>query len=253
MRKFGLIGYPLKQSFSPAYFSDKFEKTGLACQYDLYPLDEVGHMHRLAEGGLVGWNVTMPYKQEVIPLLDWLDPIAARIGAVNTIKNTERGLVGYNTDVYGFSESLTRQESYSDIARMALILGTGGASLAGACVLKNLGFSTAFVSRSRGDFLYSDLDESILSSIGLVVNTTPLGMAPKISECPDIPYDYVSEQHLMYDLVYNPDKTLFLEKSESQGAAIVNGLKMLEFQAEEAWRIWNSDINEEDLIAVSKS
>jgi len=250
MRKFGLIGYPVGYSFSPGYFSRKFEKEGIVGNYESFPLEDVAEVTELLEGAYEGLNVTIPYKQAIIPFLDYLGPIAFETGAVNTIKKTEAGLIGHNTDAYGFVASLKEYTDYKKMTRSALILGTGGAARAVRYGLIAEGFDCYLVSRSRGDYLYYELDEELMAAVGLVVNTTPLGTYPDIDVCPDIPYDMISQKHLMYDLVYNPDKSLFLKQSEEAGAAIMNGLRMLELQAEQAWQLWNQETNVDELFPV---
>lgn len=242
LRKFGLIGYPLSHSFSPGYFADKFEKLGIAdCQYDLYPLDEISKVRSLLDSGMEGINVTIPYKEQVIPYLDRLSEAAAAIGAVNTIKIVNGESVGYNTDVYGFELSL-KKACKGGLPKKALILGSGGASKAVKYVLAKNDVECLIVSRSKGDIRYEDIDEKVMSEHQLVINTTPLGMYPNVDNCPDILYDSCGVNHVFYDLVYNPEKTLFLIKGAAKGAVVKNGLDMLELQAEKAWQIWNDKI-----------
>ena len=238
-RKFGLIGYPITHSFSPGYFSHKFESEGiLDADYSLYPLSRIEEF--LALKGMTGVNVTIPYKEQVIPYLDNLSKDARAIGAVNTIKYTRTGeTCGYNTDCYGFQHSLLGINKDKP-PRNALVLGTGGAAKAVWYVLNQLEVPFSTVSRSKGDLQYSDLTPTIIADHQLIVNTTPLGMAPKIDACPEIPYEALSSEHILYDLIYNPEKTLFLIKGEASGATIKNGLEMLQLQAEKAWEIWNS-------------
>lgn len=240
--QYGLIGYPLSHSFSPAYFAAKFAQQGIDAVYDLYPLEDVKELHALVQNtpGLKGLNVTIPYKESVIPLLDELDADAKAIGAVNCIKIENGKTTGYNTDAIGFEESLKPllrpQHSH------ALVLGTGGASLAVVTVLKKLGINWRYVSRAKqdGSYTYDELNADILSQYKLIINTTPLGMSPNTDTCPALPYEAIGRDHLLYDLVYNPAETLFLSKGKPQGAAIKNGLEMLELQADASWRIWNS-------------
>ena len=193
----------------------------------------------LFENGIQGLNVTIPYKEKVIPLLDNLIGDAKAINAVNTIKLVGKELYGYNTDTYGFRESI---KPFVDRVRnrKSLILGTGGASKAVNFVLKELGFDTFFVSRSKGDLTYEELNTKGLNGFSVIVNTTPLGMYPNVDNKPSLPYNTIGSQHLLIDLIYNPEKTLFLEEGYQRGAMILNGLKMLEFQAEKSWEIWNS-------------
>ncbi|MBC5992869.1 shikimate dehydrogenase family protein [Pontibacter cellulosilyticus] len=244
MRKFGLIGKKLGHSFSKKYFTAKFEGEGIAdAQYNLYELEQVQDLKALLqrEPELVGLNVTIPYKQEVIPLLDELDDAAARIGAVNTIKIENGHTKGYNTDYIGFKDTLQAfypKEKYKN----ALVLGTGGASKAICTALSDLSIPFTSVSRTpaQGELSYEQLTEEMLQDYNLIVNTTPLGMAPNTDTLPTIPYESISTDHFAYDIVYNPEKTLFLERCEAAGAKIMNGIGMLHGQAEAAWDIWNS-------------
>jgi len=244
MKQFGLIGYPLSHSFSKKYFTEKFDKLGLTDhQYELFPLENIDNFPKLIEDNpnLVGLNVTIPHKQSIIPFLDELDETAKAIGAVNTIVVREGKLIGYNTDVTGFSQSL--KPLLHPHHERALILGTGGAAKAVAYVLKGLGIQYYFVSRERKDLpnslTYDDLNEAVFNACKLVINTTPLGMYPNIDDAPNIPYEYFTTQHLAYDLVYNPTETTFMKRAAAQDAHTVNGLNMLYSQAEAAWKIWN--------------
>ena len=243
-RSFGLLGKQISYSFSRAYFSDKFEKLNLVdCSYENFDLESISELEDLLKerSDLAGLNVTIPYKEAVIPFLDELDPEAAEIGAVNTIKFLESGgLKGYNTDCYGFEASL--KPHLNSKPKKALILGTGGASKAIDYVLKKLGMSTLFVSRNpqgRNQIGYHELSSELLDDSKIIVNCTPLGTFPNVDQKPNIPYQYLNENHLLYDLIYNPEKTAFLKEGEEKGAQIKNGLEMLIGQAEEAWRIWN--------------
>ncbi len=246
MKKYGLIGYPLGHSFSKKYFSDKFDKEVIIdSEYYLYPLKSLNKFVEFIEETpeLLGLSVTIPYKEKIIPFLNRVDKSAKEIGAVNTIKierfNKNIILSGYNTDVYGFEESL---KPLLIRHKKALVLGTGGASKAVTYVLNKIGIEFKLVSRFKKEekkvLLYSELNQEIISKHSLIVNTTPLGMYPSVHLCPDIPYKYVTSKHLFYDLVYNPDETLFLNKAKLQGAVIKNGLEMLHLQAEKAWRIF---------------
>ena len=240
-RQFGLIGYPLSHSFSPGYFATKFEALGIEdAEYKLYPIAEIGLVKGLLDGKLEGINVTIPYKEQVIPFLDELDPEAAGIGAVNTIKIKNGRSIGYNTDVYGFEQSLLAI-CPEGLPRKALILGTGGASKAVKYSLEKHGVKFMIVSRSKGDIYYKNLTKKIIKEHLLIVNTTPLGMYPNISESPAIPYEHIGRDHVLYDLIYNPTKTMFLENGEINGARIKNGHDMLKLQAERAWEIWNNN------------
>ena len=240
MSLYGLIGYPLSHSFSPAYFKEKFRREQLdGCEYRAFETESIDRsfLDALVDQGVSGFNVTIPYKEEIICYLDDLSEESAAIGAVNTVKVTEGRLVGYNTDVYGFEASLKMKDL--NISK-ALILGSGGASKAVRYVLDKHNIAYRIVSRKRHYLSYEELDQSILESCQLVVNTTPLGMYPKLDQCPDIPYQWITQKHLVYDLIYNPEKTLFLDKAEKQSARIQNGLLMLELQAEKSWEIWKS-------------
>lgn len=248
MNLYGLIGNPLTHSFSKQYFAEKFERDGITdSRYDLFPLDTIEELPALLtqNPNLRGLNVTIPFKQAVIPHLDSLDEhSAARIGAVNTIKFFADGSTkGFNTDYYGFRQSIyewfdRRGEKCQGIK--ALVLGNGGAAKAVMAALTDLDAEPQLVSRtkSEGILTYEDLTEEVMAGHRLIVNTTPLGMYPKIESFPPIPYQWVGKQHFLYDLVYNPLSTIFLQKGAMQKAAIHNGLKMLQLQAEEAWKIW---------------
>jgi shikimate dehydrogenase len=244
MRQFGLIGYPLSHSFSKKYFSEKFLREGiLDCHYELYELASLGDfktwMNTLPH--LTGLNVTIPYKQEVIPFLDRLDPKAAEIGAVNVIKKERDGsYVGYNSDYFGFKSSLQAFLGETHPSR-ALVLGTGGSSKAVVVALKDLGITSQYVSRQadKHALAYEHLTPALLEGHKLIINTTPLGMSPHVNACPPIPFEALTADHYLYDLVYNPVETLFMQKGLSQGAQVINGLDMLIAQAEKAWEIWN--------------
>ncbi|MBK8344055.1 MAG: shikimate dehydrogenase [Bacteroidetes bacterium] len=249
MKLFGLIGFPLTHSFSEKYFSDKFRKEEIEeCKYELYPLENVEDVRFLFEVNkeLKGLNVTIPYKESVIEYLDDLDDIAQKIGAVNCIKIDEIQRVGYNTDYAGFRDSL--KPLLKKHHTKALVLGTGGASKAVVYALNELGIQTTLVSRKEGttELTYQQLTKEIISQHPIIINCTPVGMYPDIQLCPEIPYEFITAQHILYDLIYNPGKTLFLEKGEKQGATIKNGLQMLELQAEYAWEIWNNESEEEN-------
>jgi len=240
VRRYGLIGKKLQHSFSPDYFKKKFNSEGITdTEYRIYEMDDLSEVFALFENGILGLNVTIPYKEMVIPLLDELVGDAKDINAVNTIKKVGDKLIGYNTDTFGFRESIKPHLSTRK-AKYALILGTGGASKAVHHVLEECGITCHYVSRSSGDITYNLLDSQYISDHTIIINTTPLGMFPNISEKPLIPYNGISPQHLLIDLIYNPEKTLFLKEGMLRGATIINGLKMLELQAEKSWQIWNS-------------
>lgn len=241
--EYGLIGRNIGYSFSKDYFKKKFAQLGLHTHsYSNFDLEEIKQIEKVLKTrkNLKGLNVTIPYKESVIPFLINLDPIAESIGAVNTIKVTPGGLLGFNTDAYGFKQALLPH--LKKWHKHALILGTGGASKAISYVLGELGIGHTYVSRSPGPDMigYKDLNRKIMEYNTLIVNCTPQGTFPGIEEKPAIPYEYVSGTHLLFDLIYNPEKTAFLSTGETQGAAICNGLRMLELQAEKSWEIWNS-------------
>ena len=250
MRLFGLIGYPLEHSFSPHYFADKFQREGLTdCEYRAFPikaLDEL--MNLLAKyPNLEGLNVTKPYKQMVLNYLNTVDGEAYSIGAVNTVKirfREDQGgffLKGFNTDIYGFYQSLSPLLKSSH--KQALILGSGGASKAVQYVMESLGIAYWLVSRKPGKqrINYEELTSEIVANSKLIINSTPIGTYPRADEAPPIPYEAVGREHLLYDLVYNPSETLFMQKGKAQGATVQNGREMLELQAERSWMLWNDD------------
>ncbi|MCT4630320.1 shikimate dehydrogenase [Winogradskyella sp.] len=241
--KFGLVGKNISYSFSRSYFANKFNDEELSHSYVNFDIQSIEELNDIIKNtsNLKGLNVTIPYKEEVIPLLDDLNKRARKIGAVNTIKITRhQKLIGYNTDYYGFKNSL--KPHLKKHHKRALILGTGGASKAIAHALKKLKIKYDYVSRSKKEgvkFLYSDLTEDIISSFNIIINCTPIGTYPKVNECPDIPYDAITEKHILYDLIYNPQQTKFLKCGDIKGATIINGLEMLKLQAEKSWKIWN--------------
>ena len=244
MRLFGLIGYPLSHSFSKKYFTEKFEREGLAdCSYELFPITSIDELPKILKlhPELEGLNVTVPYKQLVLPYLNSSENIPVELHACNCIKIKDGKLIGYNADCFGF------EKSFAPLLKphhtKALVLGKGGATAAVIFVLKKLGIEYSIVSRKQNEELtitYGDIDEKLIKENLIIINTTPLGMYPKTDECPDIPYQYITDKHLLYDLVYNPAETLFLKKGKERGAIIKNGEEMLVLQAEESWRIWNS-------------
>ncbi len=249
-RLFGLIGYPLGHSFSKKYFTEKFEKENLTdCRFELFPIENIEQLPHLLNQHpkLEGFSVTIPYKQKVLAFLDDINKDAREIGAVNCVRVKDGKLKGYNTDSYGFEQTLKKFISYDhyqfskERKPEALILGTGGASKAVAYTLNKLEIPFLFVSRKKesGRLVYAELDKNVMERIGLIVNTTPLGTFPNVEESPDLPYEHLNSGHYIYDLVYNPDKTTLLSKAEKQGCRIINGLQMLSYQAEKAWEIWN--------------
>lgn len=243
MNRYGLIGRNISYSFSRAYFSAKFQKLNIAASYENFDILKIEEFPKVLErtSRLRGLNVTIPYKEEVIRYLDELDPVAKEIGAVNTIKIFNNGkLRGYNTDHFGFTESL---KSYLKPAhKKALILGTGGASKAVAYGLESLGYNPTFVSRqaTRNILSYEDCSRGIIQDHQIIVNCTPLGTSPKTDEFPAIPIEYITGKHLIYDLIYNPAETTLMKLAAQKGATTVNGLRMLELQAEKAWEIWTT-------------
>lgn len=246
MQQFGLIGFPLSHSFSKRYFTEKFQQLDLSDHhYELFELTHIEEFPALLQKqpALRGLNVTIPYKQQVIPFLDTLSREAQRIGAVNTIAFTPEGkTIGHNTDYVGFKTAL---EGFLDgkIPQKALVLGTGGAAQAVRVALTDLNIPFVFASRAGERRLHEvpvySYEALSLEDYDLIINTTPLGMSPKTATAPSIPYEDLSPRHFLFDLVYNPEKTLFLQKGEAQGAKICNGLSMLYGQAEAAWEIWN--------------
>lgn len=242
---FGLLGKNIEYSFSRGYFSDKFRELDLKkhkyVNFDLQSIDDFPNIIK-ENKHLKGINVTIPYKEDVMPFLDKLDNTAKEIGAVNTIKFTKRGnLKGYNSDVVGFENSI--MPLVKNHHKKALILGTGGASKAIAYALKRNNIKYKFVSRNpegEKEISYHDLSQEIIEKYTIIINSTPIGTSPDIDKCPNIPYQYLSDKHILYDLIYNPAITTFLSKGKEKGATIKNGLEMLRLQAEESWRIWNN-------------
>ena len=242
---YGLLGYPLVHSFSQNYFNQKFESENIDAKYINFEIPDVGMlMEVVAENeNLNGLNVTIPYKEQVIPFLDEIDPAASEVGAVNVIKFI-RGkdglrLKGYNSDIIGFTDSI--KSLLKPHHQSALVLGTGGAAKAVSYSLRKLGLDVQLVSRrkSANTLVYEELTKNDLKTHKVIVNTTPLGMYPNVDTCPDIPYRYLTSQHLCYDLIYNPDETLFLKNSRLAGAQVKNGLEMLLLQAFASYSIWN--------------
>jgi shikimate dehydrogenase len=243
MKLFGLIGYPLSHSFSKKYFTDKFQQEGIDdSRYELFPIEKIDDISSLLDENLdlTGLNVTIPYKEQVIPYLHELSPAVQSIGACNCIHVVNGRLVGYNTDVIGFQKTLEPQ--LREHHTKALVLGTGGAAKAVHHVLKLKGIEYIEVSRSaRGEVIsYDQIDEELMCSHTLIINTTPLGMYPHVDAAPNIPYAFLGRQHYLYDLVYNPNPTLFLKNGIDKGATVENGSEMLRIQAEESWKIWNA-------------
>ena len=241
--RFGLVGKNISYSFSKGYFTQKFKELGLGHHsYENFDLSAIEVFQELIQlnKNLKGLNVTIPYKEAVIPYLDELNPKAEKIGAVNTIKFTKKGLKGFNTDIYGFKKSI--KPFLKKRHKKALILGTGGASKAVAFVFSELGIKYKYVSRNpkKKQLGYTDLNDEVLKKYTVLINCTPQGTFPNIEDKPAIPYQFITKKHLLFDLIYNPEKTAFLLEGEKQGASICNGLRMLELQAEKSWAIWNS-------------
>lgn len=240
-RKFGLIGKNIDYSFSKKYFSEKFKKENLDCTYSNFDIENISLIESiLQKNGISGYNVTIPYKQEIIKFLDEIDEVAKAIGAVNTIKKIDNKNIGFNTDSIGFEKSLIPliENKKPD---SALILGGGGASKAVKYVLKKFKINYSTVSRKEGksEFIYENLNDVIINRFKMIINCSPVGTFPNINKCPNIPYKHLTKEHVLYDLVYNPIESLFLRRGRELGCKTKNGLEMLEIQANESWRIWN--------------
>lgn len=236
---YGLIGKNIQYSFSPNYFNKKFQKENIDAEYKLFDIQNIEEAKQVFNQSIAGLNVTIPYKEEIIPLLDEIRGAAQKINAVNTLQFKDHKVIGHNTDVIGFRDSLL--PLLEPHHQKALILGTGGASKAVEYVLDALGIKNHFVSRSprKSAFSYKNLTPEVINEHLLIINCTPLGTHPNIHQCPDIPYEMIGKNHLVYDLIYNPKETTFLKKAKRQGAKIKNGFEMLEKQANAAWKIWN--------------
>lgn len=246
MKKYGLIGYPLGHSFSMGYFNEKFKNEAINAVYENFEIPDIQDITTVigSNPDLAGFNVTIPYKEKVMDYLDYIAPEAAEIGAVNVVKVTHNGeralLKGFNSDVVGFVNSI--KPLLRPLHKKALVLGTGGASKAVEYGLRKLGLETIKVSRTEKDYTitYGQVTPELLSEYKVIVNCTPCGMAPHFDECPNLPYDSIDDSFLLYDLIYNPEETLFLRKGKEKDATVKNGLEMLLLQAEEGWNIWNS-------------
>ena len=242
MKLYALIGHPLKHSFSRDLFTDKFKREGLDCRYQNYDIQTIERIRDIIaeHPELCGFNVTIPYKESIIPLLDELDDTAKEIGAVNAVKVENGKTKGYNTDVYGFNILLERALKGRTIEH-ALVLGTGGASKAVQYVLKqrNISFSTVSRSAEKGTFTYDMLTDEVLKKSHLIINTTPLGMMPRIDDFPEIHYQALSNKHILIDLIYNPKETAFMELGRTWGAKVYNGWQMFEEQAKRSWELFN--------------
>jgi shikimate dehydrogenase len=246
MHLYGLIGRKLQHSFSPDYFNEKFRQENISAKYVLFEIDQIAKVRQiiLNNKNLTGLNVTIPYKRDIMNFLDWIDPAAKEVGSVNTVKiervNEKVRLLGFNTDVIGFRQSLESVLKGKKINH-ALVLGSGGSSGAVTWVLDKMNIDWLMVSRrpkSEKQVAYERLNRQMMEENLLLVNTTPLGMFPDTGSYPHIPYPYLTESHVLFDLVYNPPETAFLQKGKLQGALTINGLEMLKIQAEEAWRVW---------------
>ncbi|MFO7656601.1 MAG: shikimate dehydrogenase [Bacteroidales bacterium] len=250
MKLYGLIGFPLSHSFSQKYFTEKFEKEHISsCSYLNFPLEQIEGIYKIINSSkeLEGLNVTIPHKQAVIRFLDEVDATALHIGAVNTIKIYRNGnnikLKGFNTDAYGFKNSLSPY--LKEYHKKALVLGTGGSSRAVSYVLNTLGIEVTYVSRNPSEenhVGYYETNKELISDNLLIVNTSPLGMYPKVNAYPDIPYQFLTKKHILFDLIYNPQETIFLKNGNKMGTVTINGLFMLHAQAEKAWEIWNDPV-----------
>ena len=242
MKQFGLIGRNISYSFSKGYFADKFKTENIVgVAYDVFDLQQIQEVEKVFEkDNLVGFNVTIPYKQDIIPYLDQLSPEAEAIGAVNTVLIKDGKKIGHNTDCFGFKNSL--QPLLKPNHTKALVLGFGGAAKAIIYTLNQLGIAYKIVSRTKenGDLTYTDLNEEILNQYHLIINCSPVGTFPNITQAPQIPYQYINNNHLLYDLIYNPEVTQFLANGLQNGASIKNGYEMLVLQAEKSWEIWNN-------------
>ena len=243
MKRYGLIGYPLTHSLSGQYFTQKFIEEGIEdCVYERFSIPAITDLHDILKThpDLCGFNITIPYKKEVLAFLTERSKAVEEVGACNCVKIIDGQLIGFNTDVIGFENSLI--PFLKPTHNRALVLGTGGAALAIVYVLQKLGIDFSYVSRTAtsGHFTYNDLDASVMAMHTLIINTTPLGMFPNIEACPAIPYDLLTPAHHLFDLTYNPAVSTFLTKGKQMGATIQNGQQMFVEQAEQSWRIWNS-------------
>ena len=246
MKVYGLIGFPLGHSLSKILFTKKFIEEAINdCLFELYPLEEISLFKNfLSEHQEIeGLAVTIPYKESVIPYLTWIDDAVKEIKAVNCIVINGTEIKGYNTDVIGFEKSFT--PLLKSHHQKALVLGTGGASKAVQFVLNKIGMPFVTVSRKtssrQGDLFYEDINEELLNECNVVINCTPIGMFPVIDDCPEIPFEYIGEKHLLYDLIYKPTETMFLQKGNNAGATTKNGYEMFLIQAEENWKLWNGE------------
>lgn len=242
MKKYGLIGKKLAHSFSSSFFKDYFLKNNIDASYENIELNTIEEIANVLDrnANFEGFNVTIPYKEQIIPFLDEFDEVVSEIRSVNVVKKTAKGWKGYNSDVYGFHQMI--KPFLTNKHEKALVFGTGGASKSVQYVLENIGIEVFFVSQQpkAGQFSYDDLNEFMISQFKLLVNTTPVGMYPNVEDCLEIPYNGISNEHLLVDLIYNPEETAFLRKGKELGATILNGSTMLKQQALKSWEIWNS-------------
>ena len=243
MKRYGLIGHPQKHSQSRLYFNEKFEYEGLECLYQHFDIKSLDELHDIMAKypDLCGFNVTIPYKESILPLLDEIDETAKEVGAVNVVSINNGKLKGYNTDVYGFEQLLERAVNGRE-ASHALILGTGGASKAVQYVLKqkDIPYSTVSRDAAKGDYTYDALTDEVLKANPLIINTTPLGMFPQVDNFPDLHYQGLTKKHTLIDLIYNPRETAFMELGRTWGAKVYNGLQMFEEQAKRTWEIFSN-------------
>lgn len=243
MRQFGLIGHPLTHSFSPTYFAEKFQKEGISdASYTAFDLEDISQFPDLLKSNpeLAGLNVTIPYKESIIPFLDQIDPVAGEIGSVNTILFQEGKTVGHNTDLIGISETLKPHLEWYMMT--ALILGNGGSAKTVSYFLKKIGIQSLFITRnpsSADQISYSELTEELIQKHKLIINCSPVGMFPNMEEKPAIPYEGITDMHVLFDLIYNPPMTQFLQEAQDRDATTLNGSKMLRLQAEASWKLWN--------------
>lgn len=241
MDKYGIIGYPLGHSFSRAFFTEKFQREHIDAEYVNFEIPSADMLPGIVQTNpnLCGLNVTLPHKEAVIPMLDELSDEAKEIGAVNVIRVRDGRLKGFNSDIIGFMDSI--RPLLKPWHQHALVLGTGGASRAIRVGLQRLGIEWTYVSRTPAPdrLTYADLTPELMENYQVIVNCSPVGMFPRVDACPDIPYQLLTDRHLLYDLVYNPQETLFLKRGAEHGAAVKNGLEMLHLQALASWRFWN--------------
>jgi len=241
MKRYGLIGKTLSHSFSPEFFKGFFKQNSIEANYELFELETIEMVKPLLGGQLSGLNVTVPYKTAIIPFLDEVDPVAEKIGAVNAIAFRKGKTVGFNSDAFGFQQSIKPFLTFKH--ERALILGTGGAAKAVEYVFKQIGIDVLYISQNPSGrvkhFSYSEINEHMLNACKVIVNCTPVGTYPTSDECVEFPFQYLSADHLVIDLIYNPAKTKFLAEAEKNGATILNGESMLKEQALKSWEIWN--------------